>query len=153
MGFRSRAIAALALPWLAVTAAPARAEDLSGRAADLCIDASAPASTRIDACTWMIGHAHLGPENLAVALNNRGVARHEAADLPGALADLSAAIRLAPTALSYGARAWVHCSVAWNADDAGDAAASRAAYAAAAADMQQALALDPSSGSLDGLCY
>ncbi|HZF28413.1 MAG TPA: hypothetical protein VE907_04815 [Gammaproteobacteria bacterium] len=153
MGFRSSAIAVLALPWLVVSAGSERPEDLSRGAAALCIDVSAPAAIRIDACTWMIRHGHLRAENLAIALNNRGVAKRETADLAGALADLSEAIRLSPTALSYGARAWVHCSVAWRADDAGDDAASRAAYAAAESDMQRALALDPSSGSLDGLCY
>jgi tetratricopeptide (TPR) repeat protein len=145
--------AVLALTSFAAVSVLGRAEELSSPDADLCIDASAPAATRIRACTWMIEHADLGAGNLAVAFNNRGVARHEGSDLTGALADLTEAIRLAPSALSFSARAWVYCSAAWEADDSENYVASRAAYDNAQADMHHAIELDPSSGSLDGLCY
>ncbi len=135
------------------SAVDAEAESFATRHADVCIDFSASASVRISACTWMIANAGLDPINLAIAYNNRGVARQEAADLSGALADLTAACELHPSARAYFARAWVRCEAAWRADDRGNPAASRAAFALGEADMRRAIALDASIGSVESFCY
>src|SRR5262245_18095466 len=121
--------------WLFVLAttcwsrATAGVGDLTTREADTCIDFSAAAQKRVEACSWMIGRAGLGAANLAIAYHNRGVARQELADLAGALADLTAAIDLAPSARAYLARGWLQCELSWRAADRGDAAAAHASLA------------------------
>jgi tetratricopeptide (TPR) repeat protein len=145
--------------WLFVLAtgcwslATAGAGDLATRQADTCIDFSTAAQQRVEACTWMIGRAELGAANLAIAYHNRGVARQELADFAGALADLTAAIELVPSARAYFARGWLQCELSWRAADRGDSSAARASLALGEADLRHALAIDPSLGSPETSCY
>ena len=137
----------------AINSAPTPAEDLRTRQADVCIDFSASAQARIESCSWLIGRGGLRTANLAIAHHNRGVARQDLGDFAGALADLTAAIQLAPSARAYFARGWLRCELSWQAADRGDAAGSRAALANGEADLRRAIAIDPSVGSLEGFCY
>jgi tetratricopeptide (TPR) repeat protein len=143
----------IALLSATATVPESSAEDLSSREVALCLDFEAPPETRISGCTWAIQNAGLSVENLGIAYNNRGVARGQIYDYSNALADLNEAIRLYPRAKSYMARADVYCSMSWDADDRGDDETADAAYVKGEADMKQAMALDPSIGSLEDYCF
>lgn len=86
----------LALGFVAMQPVPARASDAVAQELADCQDEAKPAAQRIKICTALVSVAGVDNGLKAEALLNRGMARQDADDLPGALSDYTAAIRLNP---------------------------------------------------------
>jgi tetratricopeptide (TPR) repeat protein len=82
-----------------LVAAPASAQKPEGqfRNVELCNATSSP-DRRIDACSAFIMAGRGGPQAMATAHNNRGIAYAAKADYDRAIADFEAAIGIDPTA-------------------------------------------------------